>query len=148
METTKRFDAAIKKLYLAFHNNHLNPECCKQCAVGNILDNNDSWKHLSDDHGSLKLNYLGQLHQNIGRHFNGYYPIELLQIEMSFLKGCGYQLPFHHKHNKPKNPTNKSVLFNGLCAVVKTLCQLDGIDNVMDYSKLFAFDENEQLQLA
>lgn len=139
METTKRFDKAIEKLYLAFHNNYLNPECCKQCAVGNILDNKDFWKHLSDNHGSVKLNKLGLLHQNLGRRFNGYNPLELMQIEVAFLKGCGYQLPYHHKHIKPHNPTDKNVLFNGLCSVVELLCQLDGIENVMDYSNLFNY---------
>ena len=140
MRTTIRFDKAIKKLYLALHNGYLNPECCKQCAVGNILDNKDFWKHLSDDHGSLQLNYTGRVHQNLGRRFNGYAPLELMQIEAEFLKGCGYQLPFHHKNKRPKNPTNKDILFNGLCAVVEILCQFDNIKNVMDYSKLFNYD--------
>ena len=140
MKTTIRFDKAIKKLYLAFHNGYLNPECCKQCAVGNILDNKDFWRHLSDDHGSLQLNYTGRVHQNLGRRFNGYAPLELMQIEAEFLKGCGYQLPFHHKNKRPKNPTNKDILFNGLCAVVEILCQFDNIKNVMDYSKLFNYD--------
>lgn len=147
MKTSLRFDNAINKLYKAFHDDYLNPECCKQCAVGNILDNKDFWKHLSDDHGSLELNYLGQLHHNLGRRFNGYNPLELLQIERAFLKGCGYQLPFHHQHIKPKNPTDKSVLFNGLCAVVETLCQLDGIDNVLDYSAVFNYQKTTELQL-
>ena len=56
MAPTYRFDQAIKKLYNAFHSDSLHPECCKQCAVGNILDNTDSWKHLSNEHGSLELN--------------------------------------------------------------------------------------------
>lgn len=139
MTASLRFDNAIKKLYTAFHNNHLNPECCKQCAVGNILDNKDFWKHLSDDHGSTKLNKLGLLHQNLGRKFKGYSPIELMKIEQAFLKGCGYELPLHHKHQKPKNPTDKDVLFHGLCAVVELLCELDKIDNIMDYSTLFDY---------
>ncbi len=141
MITTIRFENALKKLYLAFHNGYLNPECCKQCAVGNILDNKDSWKHLSDNHGSLKLNYIGRIHENLGRRFNGYSPLELLQIEAGFLKGCGYKLPFHHKNKKPSNSAHKDTLFNGLCAVVETLCKLDDIKNVMDYSKLFDFDK-------
>lgn len=139
METTARFEKAIKKLYKAFHSNTLNPECCQQCAVGNILDNNDSWKHLSDHHGSTQLNYIGMVHQKLGRRFNGYTPIELLQIEVTFLKACGYELPFHHNNKKPKNPTHKQTLFEGLCAVVTFLCQLDGIPNIMDYTKLFEF---------
>ena len=139
MKTSVRLDLAIKKLYNAFHNNELHPECCKQCAVGNILDNKDSWKHLSDHHGAMELNYIGNVHQTLGRKFNGYTPLELLQIEAAFLKACGYQLPLHHKNKKPKNPTDKDTLFNGLTEVVTLLCKLDNIPNIMDYTKLFEF---------
>lgn len=143
MKTSNRLDQAIKKLYVAFHNNTLHPECCQQCAVGNILDNKDSWKHLSDEHGSLTLNYLGLVHQNFGRKFNGYSPHELLQIEAIFLKGCGYSLPLHHAGKKPKNPQDKDILFKGLSETVKFLCELDGVENVMDYSKLFETDNKK-----
>lgn len=143
MNTSSRLDLAISKLYNAFHNNTLHPECCQQCAVGNILDNKDAWKHLSDDHGSLNLNYLGVVHQNLGRKFNGYSPSELLRIEATFLRGCGYSIPLHHKNEKPKDPTNKDVLFYGLSETVALLCAMDGVDNVMDYSKLFEV-ENER----
>ncbi|MDO1501457.1 Na(+)-translocating NADH-quinone reductase subunit F [Winogradskyella maritima] len=132
-----RFENAIQKLYTAFHNNTLNPECCKQCAVGNILDNTDSWKHLSDQHGSTQLNYVGRVHQTLGRRFNGYTPLELLNIEAVFLKACGFQIPLHHKNSKPENPTDSDVLFNGLEAVVMHLCALDGVENVMDYTAMF-----------
>ena len=137
MKTTARFDNAIKKLYKAFHNNTLNPEDCKQCAVGNILDNTDSWQHLSDLHGCLQLNYVGLVNQKFGKRFNGYSPLEILQIEATFLKACGYQLPLHHKNTKPDNPRDTERLFNGLYEVIKYLCKLDTIENVMDYSKLF-----------
>lgn len=140
MKTTERFENAIKKLYIAFHNNKLHPECCKQCAVGNILDNRDMWKHLSDLHGDLQLNYVGKVHQSLGRRFNGYTPQELLHIEVTFLKGCGYSLPLNN--TKPKTPVNKDIQFNGLYEVVKYLCALDDIPNVMDYSKLFEFEGN------
>jgi hypothetical protein len=68
----KRLEAALIKLYNAYQANRLNPEDCTACAVGNILDNHDSWKHLSDQHGSLRLSYVGNVHQNLGRKFNGY----------------------------------------------------------------------------
>ncbi len=142
MKTSPRLEFAITKLYNAFHNNQLNPECCKQCAVGNILNNTDSWKHLSDSHGSLKLNYVGRVHQNLGRTFSGYTPLELLKIEHVFLNSCGYQLPLHYKKNKPKNPTDKELLFEGLSAVIALLCKLDNVTNVMDYTKLFEFEDN------
>lgn len=143
MKTSYRLEQAIHKLYNAFHNNELHPECCHKCAVGNILDNSDAWKHLSDSHGSLQLNYLGLVHQNLGRNFNGYSPMELLNIEASFLKGCGYSLPLKRLRAKPKNPRDKEVLFNGLCETVALLCALDDVDNVMDYSKLFEFDNDQ-----
>lgn len=143
MKNSNRFDEAIKKLYLAFHNDYLHPECCKQCAVGNILDNKDYWKHLSDDHGSLKLNYTGRVHQNLGRRFNGYTPLELMQIESAFLEGCGYELPLHYKNRKPLDSSEKDMLFNGLCAVVEKLCKLDGIDNIMNASELFNYSNSK-----
>ena len=149
MKTTPRLESALRKLYTAFHNNTLNPECCKQCAVGNILNHTDSWKHLSDSHGALELNYVGKVHQTLGRKFNGYSPLELLKIENIFLSSCGYQLPLHYKNEKPQNPTDKAVLFNGLCAVISFLCELDNIKNVMDYKRLFEFeDERPKYELS
>lgn len=143
MHPSARLDLALQKLYNAFHNNTLHPECCQQCAVGNILDGKDSWKHLSDEHGSTKLNYLGLVHQNLGRRFNGYSPSELLNIESQFLQGCGYSLPLRHNGIKPNNPTDKSILFEGLCRTVSYLCKLDGVDDVMDYSELLKFDNSK-----
>ncbi len=143
METPKRLEQALIKLYNAFHNNELNPEYCSACAVGNILDNHDSWKHLSNDHGSIELSYVGRVHQRLGRKFNGYTPLELLHIEKTFLEACGFTTPLNHYNSKPKNTTNKDILFNGLSSVVNYLCKLEGIKNVMDYSKIFEFeDEN------
>jgi hypothetical protein len=143
METTKRFDQAITKLYNAFHNQTLNPESCTQCAVGNILDNKDFWKHLSDYHGSTQLNYVGLVNQNLGKKFNGYSPIELLQIEMEFLARCGYSLPLKNYNNSKKN-ISQDTLFLGLCGVVELLCQFDNLPNIMDCSKLFAYEINNQ----
>jgi hypothetical protein len=143
MLSSPRLEKAIQKLYVAFHNNELNPECCKQCAVGNILDKTDSWKHLSDHHGSTELNYIGKVHQTLGRKFNGYTPLELLKIEATFLKACGYQLPLHHKNNKPEHPEDKDILFNGLCSVIQLLCEFDNVTNIMDYTKLFEYKNND-----
>ena len=143
MNASKRFDQAIQKLYTAFHNESLNPECCKHCAVGNILDNTDSWKHLTEGHGSHKLTYVGKVHQSLGRTFGGYAPLELLQIEAAFLKGCGYKLPLSRRSESKVDRTSKEVMFKGMCEAVALMCKLDGIENVMDYSKLFEF-ENKQ----
>jgi len=143
MKTPQRLENAITKLYIAFHNGELHPECCKSCAVGNILDRTDAWKHLSDSHGSLHLNYVGKVHQSFGRRFNGYSPLELLQIEATFLTACGYDIPFSRNNKKPDNPQERDLLFNGLCEVVKFLCELDDVPNVMDYTKLFEVENNQ-----
>lgn len=143
MATSKRFDLAIEKLYKAFHAEELNPMCCKQCAVGNICDNTDSWRLLTDTHGSTNLNYIGAVNEAYGRRINGYTPYELLKIEAVFLQACGYSLPFSQRSIKPKNPTSKETLFDGLCAVVDFLCVLEGIPNVMDCGKLFDFETPE-----
>ena len=137
-----RLEQALIKLYDAFHNDELNPECCSACAVGNILDNYDSWKHLSDSHGSLELSYVGRIHQQLGRRFNGYTPLELLQVEKVFLEACGFKTPLCHYDPKPRNLRSKETLFRGLSAVVAFLCQLEGIANVMDYSKIFEYEQN------
>lgn len=142
MYTPKRLEQAITKLYTAFHTDMLHPECCKSCAVGNILNNTEAWKHFSDTHGSVLLNYVGKVHQGLGRRFNGYTPQELLQIEAVFLEACGYSLPLHHKGVKPSNPNDKELLFEGLSKTIAYLCVLDGVTNVMDYSKLFEFKED------
>ena len=143
MDIPKRLELAITKLYMAFHNNRLDPEDCAACAVGNILDQHDSWKHLSNDHGSLELNYVGAIHQRLGRKFNGYTPLQLLEIEKVFLEACGFTTPLCHYNQKPRHPKSKETLFVGLCAVVELLCGFDGVPNVMDYSKLFEYENNE-----
>lgn len=131
MKTSLRLEAALNKLYTAFYNNTLFPECAKQCAVGNICNNTDSWKHFSDRHGSTILNYVGLVNQKFGKRFYGYSPFELLNIEAVFLEGCGYSLPLDYRGARPKNSTDKDILFNGLSAVVEFLCALDGIENIM-----------------
>jgi hypothetical protein len=143
MTTSFRLEQALKKLYVAFHNNTLHPECCRQCAVGNILDNREDWKYLTDHHGSMELNYIGKVHEVLGRKFNGYSPSELLKIEAVFLKACGYRLPLIHSNKNPKNITDKDVLFNGLNEVIKFLCKLDGVKNIMDYTQLFEITKNK-----
>ena len=104
---TQRLEQALLKLYNAYHNNKLNPEDCAACAVGNILDNHDSWKHLSDKHGSLDLNYVGRVHQNLGRKFNGYSPQEVLESEKICLEAWGFKTPLCHYNSKPINSSSK-----------------------------------------
>lgn len=142
MKTTARLEQAITKLYIAFHNGTLNPEYCKSCAVGNICDNTDTWNYLTEAHGSLKLSYIGILNENFERKIHGYSPKELLQIEIVFLKGCGYSVPLTLNSKRPLDPTDKELLFNALGTTVAFLCKLDNAPNVMDYSKLFEFEND------
>lgn len=143
MKTPARLEQALHKLYTAYHSDQLNPECCNHCAVGNICDNTDRWKHLTDAHGSLILNYVGMVNQRLGRKINGYTPLELLQIEAEFLKGCGFELPLKRHSLRPDHPRDKETLFKGLCAAVAFLCQIDGVTNVMDYTTIFERASNK-----
>jgi|SRR5690606_12640240 len=147
MKASNRLNQAVQKLYLAFTEDNLHPECCKQCAVGTILDNTDSWKHLSDDHGSLKLNYVGQVNEAFGKRFNGYKPSELLLIEQTFLKGCGFKVPLHFKNLKPQDAPDKILLFQGFCDVVALLCQLDNCPNILN-TEAFKHTLDSELTLA
>lgn len=143
MKTSARFDNAIQKLYEAFHSDSLNPLCCKQCAVGNILDNNDFWKDLSTGHGSTELSYVGKVNEVFGKRFAGFTPSELLQIESVFLKSCGVILPV--TSSLKKSEFSKEQLFDGLVATVELLCKIEGIPNVLDCSELFDFKDQEFL---
>ncbi|MCC4212425.1 Na(+)-translocating NADH-quinone reductase subunit F [Leeuwenhoekiella parthenopeia] len=137
-----RLDQALQKLYTAFHENRLDPECCKSCAVGNILNNTESWKHLTEGHGSLRLSYVGQVNQAFGKKFEGYSPVELIQIEAAFLRGCGYQLPLKRNSFRPEDRQSKEILFEGLCEAITVLCKLEGVKNVMHYQNLFKADKS------
>lgn len=140
MNLPYRLEQAITKLYTAFHSGSLDPENCHHCAVGNICDNFDTWKHLTESHGSTRLSYLGRLNEAVGRRINGYSPSELLTIETVFLQACGYTLPFR-RGEKKVDPRDKEAQYRGLCAVVEYLCALDGVDNVMDISRLFQYEK-------
>ncbi|PCI35182.1 MAG: Na(+)-translocating NADH-quinone reductase subunit F [Flavobacteriaceae bacterium] len=142
MKAPIRLEQALTKLYEAFHHGTLHPGYCKYCAVGNICDNSDTWIHLTDTHGSLTLSFIGQLNENLDRKHFGYLPSELLLIESTFLKACGYSTPLMLGSKKPTRPQEKELLFEGLCATVGLLCKLDNIPNVMDYSKLFEFEND------
>ena len=147
METSKRFNEAVNKLYKAFHEDNLKPLSFQQCAVGTILDHKPYWKEFSDANGSLNLNYVGLVHQRLDRKFNGFTPLELLEIEKVFLNACGYSVPLH-KNSFSNKKKSKKVLFKGLEAVIAQLCIFDNIPNVMDCSKLFDYDGNKtQLKL-
>ena len=145
MRISGRMEQAIQKLYTAFHNDRLNPDCCCQCAVGNICDNRDYWKHFTDFHGSVKLNYVGKVNEAFGKKFNGYSPLELLKIEAEFLEGCGYSLPIDRRGKNAEIEITKEILFQGLSKVVSFLCVLDVVPDVMDCSRLFNYELEKKI---
>jgi hypothetical protein len=143
MTTSRRMEQAIQKLYIAFHSGHLNPDCSIQCAVGNICDSRDFWKHFTDLHGSVKLNYVGKVNEAFGKKFHGYSPLELLKIEAQFLTGCGYSLPIDRSHKNAEVVITKDILFQGLSKVVSFLCVLDKVSDIMDCSQIFSYKTKE-----
>jgi len=139
----ERFTRAIEKLYTAFHEGELSATNSCACAVGNICNNKSDWYETSnfneknynedwdysDVEGFLK-------EENVGYSF-----IEIATIEKIFLTSMGYCIPFNMIAWNNVNET-KELQFKGLCAVVEYICELDGIPNVMDYSKLFETKDN------
>lgn len=135
MTNVPRLEQAILKLYTAFYDQTLIPESCTHCAVGNICNNTEAWANFTDIHGSVQLNYVGMVHERIERKHYGYSPLELLQIEATFLKACGYRLPLKGNYTQPKELTN-DLLFTALEETIAFLCTLDNVTNVFDYTKI------------
>jgi len=137
-ELPKRFTDAVGKLYNAFHKGELDAMDCKYCAVGNICNNNKSWDNLgifasNTFYNDGSLDWYTEDSQNYALKVikkTGYSPLELQQVELLFIKNCGFK----------KGTKNEQ--FKGLCAVVQYLCELDNIPNVMDIQSLFEY-ENE-----
>lgn len=144
MKLPIRLEKAITKLYNAFHNNELNAFRCAHCAVGNICNNNRSWiDDLHDSKFRLVVNRdlseidFKQLTPSISVLESGYSLYEISKIEKLFIDA-------HYDFDiEICDQQKKMAQFKGLCAVVEYLCELDGIPNVMDYTKLFE-TENEK----
>lgn len=139
----ERFTRAIEKLYTAFHKGELKATDSCACAVGNICNNKRGW---NDTNNFVEENYVKGSNyydaevflkeENVGYNF-----IEIATIEKIFLTSMGYCIPFNIFVWRSINET-KETQFKGLCAVVEYLCELDGIPNVMDFSKLFETEDN------
>ncbi|WP_435579100.1 Na(+)-translocating NADH-quinone reductase subunit F [Gilvibacter sp.] len=149
MQTPTRFDKALNALYEGFYNGQLHPEDSCRCAVGTLCNGWSAWKHFSDQHGSLDLNYVGKVHEGIGRRYCGYQPSELLRIEAAFLKGCGYDLPLDHRSKRPQDPADPKVIYQGLLAAISELCRLDRIPEFLPHKNaLEDIYRKRQLQTA
>lgn len=132
-QLTPRLEHSIAVLYNAFHNGTLNAFKCKACAVGNIVG-----------HGDWKMHYCGEIHRGYlltekDKYFkfpeNKFYSNpEIMEVERVFLMEWA-------KENGGSG-TDKEIQFKGLYAVIEYLCELDGVENVMDYTKLFETENN------
>ncbi len=139
MKTTKRFDNAVTKLYNAFHNGELIMTDCSKCAVGNICDGNYLWTGARNlmTKMPIVMPYKRGLEVVIK---TGYSVLEIIEIECLFMSGYRSH-QFLNKAVSYYREGNKEDQFKGLEAVIKYLCELDGIDNVMDYTKVFDYNE-------
>tara|TARA_R110000803_G_scaffold129577_1_gene196813 strand:+ start:54 stop:494 length:441 start_codon:yes stop_codon:yes gene_type:complete len=131
----ERFTRAIEKLYTAFHKGTLNPSRCSACAVGNIVGHG-KW-HFSSPNKILidgDMTYIKDIELNDSQ----YSADELALVERFFVFGFKDGCKDYHLINSKENQ------FKGLCNVVEYLCQLDGIPNVMDFSKLFETNKDNK----
>lgn len=144
----ERFTRAIEKLYTAFHNGTLDAMDCSHCAVGNLCDNKSDWRYI--EHYGLANTLTHRRPFEVIQDTN-YSVEEIINIEKCFMYGAKLGEP-HRFENVISNSTvyrrertkeeQKELQFKGLCAVVEYLCELDGIPNVMDFSKLFETEDN------
>ena len=132
----ERFTRAIEKLYTAFHEGTLNAMNCKQCAVGNICNNKSDWRYIVE-YGADMFALSHDKDPKGVINEAGYSIVELMKIEKLFMYGVK-AIGQRHKHCH----RDEDGQFKGLCAVVEYLCELDGIPNVMDFSKLFETEDN------
>ncbi len=140
MKTSIRFENAVSKLYNAFHENRLNAFDCSACAVGNMCDNNENWSEYFGNAVSLTPDqYITSVYPypevKNQYNYNGYNQDELFEVEKIFLN-----VWIGQNHD---SGTCKELQFKGLCAVIKYLCELEGIDNIMDYTCLFTTVEDK-----
>ena len=138
MKTTKRFDEAVKKLYISFHNGTLNAMDCSACAVGNICNGDSNWKNNMDDYRILEeLTDFDKLNDIKNYFDSGYSAKELANIESIFMFGFDVkQESFYFIERYPHDN------YTAMISVIEYLCELDNIPNIMDYTKLFE-TENE-----
>jgi hypothetical protein len=142
----ERFTNAVTKLYDAFHSGKLNAMNCKKCAVGNILDNYAGWDMFRDELGQLNETPLIYSFEEQKKALEviysyGYSLKEIIKVEEVFLNAMRIKdLQKPKKYKKKDKERN----YKGLCAVVEYLCELDNIPNILDYSSLFEFDDNNK----
>lgn len=138
MKLPIRLENAITKLYTAFHSGKLTSEDCEMCAVGNMCNNDATW-----------WNKIQSARPNTGGSYNSKLnlPLDFEPQETESMKQTGYSgtelARIESLFMLETIVETKETQFKGLCAVVEYLCELDKIQNVMDYTKLFETENNE-----
>jgi|TARA_B110000240_G_C13414382_1_gene416609 hypothetical protein len=64
-------------------------------------------------------------------------------IEKVFLIACGFKTSRYPFNPEPKKPQSKDVLFDALSAVVSLLYTLDGVKNILNFSKILEQENGE-----
>jgi hypothetical protein len=154
---TKRFKNAVDALMYAFFNETLAKGTCSACAVGTIvawgagekvgkslspvyirdLISNDLWgMAFSTTDGIQSRDYKMEKEWfvKICIKATGYSADELARIEYVF----NTNTEIHYK-NYP-NHTKQEIMedqYNGLCAVMDVLCEIETIQDAASYKKLF-----------
>jgi len=137
MTHPKRFTDAVTKLYNAFHEGTLNAFNCQACAVGSICNKSSEWYNFWFTARNLHSHGYSQNFKKFeGNVLNtGYSSIELAKVELVFLE--------NFDSTGEDSSKDKHRQFNGLCAVIEYLCELDNIPNIMDYKSLFETENDK-----
>ena len=172
MKTPIRFENAVRKLYDAYHEGKLHKGNCTACAVGNICNNQGDWKTVfvtGTDSGHQTINpqgYVPNYLTDSGLLFEpqrvidetGYTWEELARVESAFetntylaknFNGGGYRNyrsdKFIDKLDSLKPEFQEKLKddqYDGLCAVIEVLCDIEGIENIMDFKNIFNRNED------
>lgn len=147
---TERFNKAYNSLVNAFYNGTLAKGTCKACAVGNIvadaigikarvpknteehitIDDNEYWDAIVFS-SSAHNNKIEGLKCVIATGYSGQ---ELLLIERAFENNTDINWD---EYNKSSEQDILEDQFNGLCAVVDVLLELDNIKPEEHYKQKF-----------
>jgi len=144
----ERLDNAIEKLYTAFHKGELNAMDCSACAAGNVCGDS-GWQWVRRGLGKVEsqqslMHFRNQGESDVDYGISlikksGYSNLEIVNIEKNFLFGMGYS-SFSNDYKDLTADERHEKNFQGLCAVIEYLCDLDNVPNVMDIQSLFEYD--------
>lgn len=145
---TERFQRAFNALTTAYFEGTLAKGHCCKCAVGNLCNNTETWSYLfCSSQSGQTIYYDGQYLRNpfvnspddrvliIKRALSeiaatGYTWQELAKVEEAFETNTKIWVSKYEYHSEQAILEDQ---YNGLAAVFKVLCELDGIEDSMQY---------------